>query len=220
MVATRVLTNGPPIPASPARLKADPTKLPFIHAWIKDFPDDSISNAADAITEQLKELSFTSHASLYHLDDSYLAVLESKGINPIHAKMLVRDAKALHETEPIVTASPPPVKSIKPFPSWTERMTGTHICCYLELLRWLTILLCFVEAHSDLLGPLLRLFIKDPGMNDSDYNVIHDQISEWLQRQLAATILSSIPSAMAKLILSSLPDTFAADGLDILRAIM
>lgn len=219
MVATRVLTYGPPIPASPARLKADPTKLPFIHAWIKDFPDDSISNAADAITEKLKELSFTSHASLYHLDDSYLAVLESKGINPIHAKMLVRDAKALHETEPIVTASPPPVKSIKPFPSWTERMTGTHICCYLELLRWLTILLCFVEAHSDLLGPLLRLFIKDPGMNDSDYKVIHDQISEWLQRQLAATILSSIPSAMAKLILSSLPDTFAADGLDILRAI-
>ena len=56
-------------------------------------------------------------------------------------------------------------------------------------------------------------------MNDSDYKVIHDQISEWLQRQLAATILSSIPSAMAKLILSSLPDTFAADGLDILRAI-
>jgi hypothetical protein len=61
--------------------------------------------------------------------------------------------------------------------------------------------------------------MKDPGMNDVDYKVIHDQISEWLQRQLAATILSSIPSAMAKLILSSLPDTFTADGLDILRAI-
>ena len=56
-------------------------------------------------------------------------------------------------------------------------------------------------------------------MNDSDYKTIHDQISEWCQRQLAATILSSIPSAMATLILSSLPDTFTADGLDILRAI-
>ena len=98
-------------------------------------------------------------------------------------------------------------------------MTGTHICCPHELIRWLAILLCFVEAHSDLLGPLLRLFMKDPGMNDSDYKDIHDQISEWLQRQLAATILSSIPSEMAKLILSSLPGKFAADGLDILRAI-
>ena len=219
MVATRVLSYGLPIPASPARVRADPSKLSYIKAWLKDFPVASISSDAAALTEKLNELSFDSFASLYHMDESYLAVLESKGFNPIHAKMLVRDARALHETAPAVTVSPPHVKSIKPFPPWTERMIGTHICCYLELLRWLTILLCFVEAHSDILGPLLRLFVKDPGMNDSDYKVIHDQISEWLQRQLAATILSSIPSAMAKLILSSLPDTFAADGLDILRAI-
>ena len=181
------MNYGPPITASPARLRADPAKLSYIRTWIKDFPDDSLSNDADAITEKLKELSFASFASLYHLDDSYLPVLESKGINPIHAKMLVRDARALHAPATDVTASPPPVKSIKPFPPWTERTTGTHICCYLELLRWLTILLCFVEAHSDLLGPLLRLFIKDPGMNDSDYKGIHGQLSEWLQRQLAAT---------------------------------
>ncbi len=51
----------------------------------------------------------------------------------------------------------------------------------------LAILLCFVEAHCDLLGPLLRLFMKDLGMNDCDYTAIHDQISEWLQRQLAAS---------------------------------
>jgi hypothetical protein len=99
------------------------------------------------------------------MDDSHHAVLESKGLNPIHAKLIIRDARALHETAPAVAVSPPPVKSIKPFPPWTERMIGTHICCYLELLRWLTILLCFVEAHSDILGPLLRLFVKDPGMN-------------------------------------------------------
>ena len=219
MVATRVLSYGLPVPSSPSRVRAYPSKLSYIKAWLKDFPVASISSDADALTEKLNELSFDSFASLYHMDESYLAVLESKGANHIHAKMLVRDARALHETAPVVTISPPHVKSIKPFPPWTERMIGTHICCYLELLRWLTILLCFVEAHSDILGPLLRLFVKDPGMNDSDYKVIHDQISEWLQRQLAATILSSIPSAMAKLILSSLPDTFAADGLDILRAI-
>ena len=184
MVATRVLTYGPPITASPARLRADPTRSSFIKAWIKDFPVESISANADAITETLKEEGFDSFASLYHMDDSHHAVLESKGLNPIHAKLIIRDARALHETAPAVAVSPPPVKSIKPFPPWTERMIGTHICCYLELLRWLTILLCFVEAHSDILGPLLRLFVKDPGMNDSDYKVIHDQISAWLQRPI------------------------------------
>ena len=98
VTATRHLTYGPPITASPARLRADPTKLPFIRAWIKDFPVESISFDADAITEKPKELSFDSLASLYHMDDSYHAVLESKGFNPIHARLLVRDARALHET--------------------------------------------------------------------------------------------------------------------------
>ena len=96
-------------------------------------------------------MGFDSLASLYHMTDEYEAVLESKGLNPIHAKLIVRDARALHEIAPAVTISPQPVKSIKPFPPLTERMTGTHICCYLELHRWITILLCFVEAHSDIL---------------------------------------------------------------------
>jgi hypothetical protein len=209
---------GPPNTASPARQKADPKTVSFIHAWIKDFPVESISSDADEITKKLKLLGIDSLASLSCLDDKYISVLETKGFNPIHAQLIVRDARALHETAPVALASSPKT-ALKPFPPWTEKMTGTHICCYLELLRWLTILLCFVEAHSDVLGPLLRLFMKDPGMNDSDYKTIHDQISEWCQRQLAATILSSIPSAMATLILSSLPDTFTADGLDILRAI-
>jgi len=95
VTATRHLTYGPPITASPARLRADPTKSPFIKAWLKDFPVDSISSDADAINEKLKELSFDSLASLYHMDDSYLAVLESKGINSIHAKLLIRDARAI-----------------------------------------------------------------------------------------------------------------------------
>ena len=71
------MNYGPPITASPARLRADPAKLSYIRTWIKDFPDDSLSNDADAITEKLKELSFASFASLYHLDDSYLPALES-----------------------------------------------------------------------------------------------------------------------------------------------
>ena len=82
MVATRVLTYGLPIPASPARVRADPSNLSYIKAWLKDFPVASISSDADALTEKLNELSFDSVASLYHMDESYLAVLESKGINP------------------------------------------------------------------------------------------------------------------------------------------
>ena len=58
MVATRVLTYGPPITASPARLKADPTKPPFILALLKDFPVNSISADADAITKKLHEMGF------------------------------------------------------------------------------------------------------------------------------------------------------------------
>ena len=58
------MNYGPPITASPARLRADPAKLSYIRTWIKDFPDDSLSNDADAITEKLKELSFASFASL------------------------------------------------------------------------------------------------------------------------------------------------------------
>ena len=71
-------------------------------------------------------------------------------------------------------------------------MTRTHICYPHELLRWLAILLCFVEAHCDLLGPPLRLFMKDPGMDDSDYTATHGQILEWPQRQLAATVLPQL----------------------------
>ena len=92
---TRHMNYGPPITASPARLRADPAKLSYIRSWIKDFPAEGMSSDAGAITEKLKELSFDSFASLYHMDDSYLTVLESKGINPIHAKLIVRDAKAL-----------------------------------------------------------------------------------------------------------------------------
>ncbi len=104
-----------------------------------------------SITKKLKEMGFDSLASLYHMNDDYASVLESKGFNLIHAKLIVRDARALHETAPAVNASPPPVISTapKPFSPWTGRMTGTQICCYLELLRWLTILL-LVEAHSNL----------------------------------------------------------------------
>ena len=47
------------------------------------------------------------------------------------------------------------------------------IWSYNELMRWPTALLCFVEAHIDLLGPAMRLFCKSPDMSDSDYKDLH-----------------------------------------------
>ncbi len=114
---------GPPNTASPARQKADPKTPSFIHAWIKDFPVESISPDAGEITKKLKLLGFDSLASLYHMDDDYIPVVETKGCNPIHSKLIVRDARALHETAPLALDVSPNVKStaLKPFPPWTEK---------------------------------------------------------------------------------------------------
>ena len=84
-------------------------------------------------------------------------------------------------------------------------MVGTHICTKQELLRWLMALLFFIEAQSDTLGPLLRAFCLDPGMPQIAYLALHAQIPSWEQRQLAATIISSIPPAMFILVSASLP---------------
>ena len=112
---------GPPNTASPARQKDDPKAPSSIHAWIKDFPVESISSDADEITKKLKLLGFDSLASLYHMDDSYICVLETNGFNPIHAKLIVRDSRALHETVtrlPLSHSLFPRMSSrrLKPFP--------------------------------------------------------------------------------------------------------
>ncbi len=64
----RVLTYGPPIVASPARIKADPTKSPFIRAWPRDYVVDGTSAQAEDITNKFQELGFDSLASLCHAD--------------------------------------------------------------------------------------------------------------------------------------------------------
>ena len=116
MVGTRFTTYGPPIPASPARLIADPAQSSFILAWVKDFPVESISADADAITKKLTLMGFDSMASLYHMTDDYVDILESKGFNPIHARLIVRDARALHEIAPVTFPPPETSKALKPFP--------------------------------------------------------------------------------------------------------
>ena len=41
---------GPPIPASPARQKANPKKLAYIQAWLGDFESEGISSKAGELT--------------------------------------------------------------------------------------------------------------------------------------------------------------------------
>ena len=51
------------------------------------------------------------------------------------------------------------------------------------------------------------------------YLALKAKIPAWEQRQLAATIVSSIPPVMLTLVSASLPNMIAADGLEFLLAI-
>ena len=98
--------------------------------------------------------------------------------------MIIRDARAIHHKElaPIPSPAVPADPKEKSWPPWTERMTvnaNQHQCSHNELLRWLTGLLCFVEAHSVIFGPIMRAFCKSPDMSDIDYKDLHDQASGW-----------------------------------------
>ncbi len=64
--------------------------------------------------------------------------LTAIGIPVIHAKMMIKDAKAHFPSPKSKSVSPArvqPNSTRKPFLTWTERMVGTHICTKQELLR-------------------------------------------------------------------------------------
>ena len=96
MVATRILNYGPPIPASPARLKANQAKLSYIQAWLRDFTSEGIPNKAGELTSKLASIGYDSLELFPPLKPSQLAAL---GILAIHAQMIIRDACALHHHE-------------------------------------------------------------------------------------------------------------------------
>ncbi len=60
------------------------------------------------------------------MTDDYVAVLEGKGFNPIHSRLIVRDARALHETETAMPDSPPAVKSKTNLPGPFVPAGGPH----------------------------------------------------------------------------------------------
>ena len=56
------------VPASPARLKANPAKSSYIQAWLGDFPSEGISNKADELTSKLASIGYDSLSSLHEME--------------------------------------------------------------------------------------------------------------------------------------------------------
>jgi hypothetical protein len=130
VLETRTASSANPIPASPAQKIADPDTAAWIHGWLEGFPT-SISNQADAPTPKLEALGFTSYVSLVWMTD--VSDLTAIGIPVVHAKMLLKDAKAHFPSPKSKSASPPHVPATftrKPFLTWADRMVGTHNCTF------------------------------------------------------------------------------------------
>ena len=84
MVAeTRAASSATPIPASPARKKADPDTPAWIHGWLEGYPA-CIANQANVLTPKLEALGFTSYASLVWMTD--IKDLTDISLPVIHAK--------------------------------------------------------------------------------------------------------------------------------------
>jgi len=215
-----------PLQATPNRNTADPDTPAWIHAWLCGFTK-GIASEADDLTPKLDLLGFNTFDSLQFMNN--LDDLRAIGLTNAHAQMLMKDAKALHTQEsssPSVspTQPDPDLDKEKRFIAWSGKLEGIpggpHNCTRPELLRWLTALLCFIEAQCFALGVHVREFCKDPGMSTPDFLKLQAKISPWQHRQLAAVIVSSIPAAMAQHLASMIPDgLLAADGLVILRAV-
>ena len=234
MAARRTLYDntidyGQPIPESPARKQADINLPEYIGAWVRDQKPSIAKNSTD-ITNKLIEMGFESKDDLKRMRD-HTVLMAALGINYVQAMALVDDAMAMHHqptdspsAAPIMvdrTLPPvPPVRKLVPYEAWTGKMEvppGSHVCSEAELHRWMAALLCFVEAQSPSLGPILREFCINPGMQDPEYNNLHAKIPEFDDRQLAHAISGSIPHSMQERITTTLG--IAALGLDILRQV-
>ena len=144
--------------------------------------------------------------------DAVAEVQKALKINVVLAKAIVAEGLALHPR--VVTAparsggrsrspTPPgsrhrsrsrsPPSRERRWQPYSDKLNGGHTCLESELKRFLESLLIFVYGQSDDLGKILCKFCKDPGMNDTDFALLNDQVSERLQRQLAAALMPALP---------------------------
>ena len=219
---------GQPIPESPARKQADINTHAYISAWVND-QKRSISRKATDITPKLIEMGFESRDDPKNMGE-YTVLMAALGLNYVEANSLANDAMAIHQqlAAPLAATAdaddltiPNEKNKQLPYKVWTGKLElsglGSSIYTSAELHRWLAALLCFIEAQSSVLGPLLREFCLNPGMQDPEYQLLHDKIPEFHDRQLAHAISSSLPSLIQERITTKLG--IASLGLDILRQV-
>ena len=214
-----------PCPPSPARANLDTKAEEYIHAWLTDLAERYPDLLADipGYTKALCNIGYKTFASLefMHPEFSGDAVTEvQKGlkINIVLAKAIVAEGLALHPRDAAAPArsgarsrsrSPPPSgsrrrsRSRSPpherrWQTYSDKLNGSHTILESEVKRFMESLLIFVYGQSDELGAILCKFCKDPGMNDTDFDLLNAQVSERLQRQLAAALMPALPTQMGQ----------------------
>ena len=220
-------------PPSPARALQDPKTEEWILGWLTDlsglYPDllDDLPGYAKALCK----IGCKTFASLNFMHPEFQGdpVTEVKialKINIVLAKAIVAEALALHPRDsaaqapsrsrsPPRPASPPPHE--RRWQAYSDKLNGGHTTLESELKRVLESLLCFVYGQSDELGTILRQFCLDPGMSDTDFDLLNVQVSERLQRQLTATLMPALPTQMGAALSAKLkPGVY---GMVLLRAV-
>ena len=218
----------------------DPKTEEYIFTWLSDlsviYPD--LQDDLPGYSKALCKLGYKTLASLHFMHpefqgDPVTEVKTALKINVVLAKAIVAEALALHPRDVADPArsrsrsrSPPPKRrsrSRSPPPQerrWQaddDKLNGGHTTPESELKRFMESLLCFVYGQSDELGAVLRQFFLDPGMSDTDFNVLNDQVSERLQRQLAVALMPALPTQMSQALSARLkPGVY---GMVLLRAV-
>ena len=132
--------------------------------------------------------------------DSVAEVQKALKINVVLAKAIVAEGIALHPRDEVRSSarsrngsrSPPPPgprrrsRSRSPPPqerrwqAYSDKLNGGHTILETELKRFMESLLLFVYGQSDELGAILHKFGQDPGMSDTDFDLLNAQVPERL----------------------------------------
>ena len=232
-------------PPSPARSAINDKTEDWILGWLTDLaePYPDLLDDLPGYAKALCKLGYKTFASLAFMHpefsgasgDSVAEVQKALKINVVLAKAIVAEGIALHPRDEVRSGarsrsrSPPPPgprrrsRSRSPPPqerrwqAYSDKLNGGHTILETELKRFMESLLLFVYGQSDELGAILHKFGQDPGMSDTDFDLLNAQVPERLQRQLAAALMPALPTQMGQALSAKLkPGVY---GLVLLRAV-